>query len=171
LASTPERETIANIIIDGYNVIGIQHGDVEAERERFVEALIGYRKRTGHDITVVFDGWRGGSLKPSRTTSGGVTVMYSAHGQTADALIKKIIAEDDKHWIVVSSDRDIQGRAWAGGSVPIESEQFLRKFQAGVPAGEYSPIEDDEDDAPARKGNPRKPSKKQKALDRALKKL
>ncbi len=120
---------------------------------------------------MVFDAWRGGSARASRTTSGGVTVMYSAHGQTADALIKRIISKDDKHWIVVSSDREIQGRAWARGSVPVESEQFLRKLQGGVHAGEYSPIEDDEDDAPARKGNPRRPSKKQKALDRALRKL
>lgn len=99
--------------------------------------------------------------------------MYSALGQTADTLIKRIISEDDKHWIVVSSDREIQGRAWARGSVPIESEQFLRKLQAGVPAGEYSPMEEDDEDydAPRRKGNPRKPSKKQKALDRALSKL
>lgn len=135
-----------------------------------MEALAFYRRRTGHSITVVFDAWRAGSEKPSRSTSGGITVVYSALGEKADSRIRKIISGDDRQWIVVSSDREVQAHAWAAGSVPIGSEDFLRKLEGGVPAGEYEPIEEDHD-APRRKGHPRRPSKKQKAVERALKKL
>jgi predicted RNA-binding protein with PIN domain len=164
------KQTPANIIIDGYNVIGIQHRDLEAARESFIEALIEYRKRTGHNITVVFDAWRTGAARASQSTTGGVTVIYSAHGEKADTRIKKIISGYDAHWIVVTSDRDIQIHAWSKGSVPIGSELFLTKLEGPLPGGEYEPIEEDYE-GPRKKGRARQPSKKQKAIDRALKKL
>ncbi len=150
------------------------HRDIEAERARFVEALSAYQKRTGHDVTVVFDGWRNGmSAAPTRSVSGGLCVMYSARGQKADELIRQILGEDRRHWIVVSSDREVQSHAWAAGSVPVESEAFLRRLE-GPSAGRRPEEEDEEDEGhieQRRKGNPRKPSKKQKAVERALRKL
>ncbi|MEJ2323870.1 MAG: NYN domain-containing protein [Nitrospirota bacterium] len=157
-------------MVDGYNVIGIQHRNIEAERERLVEALAAYRRRTGHSITVVFDAWRGGSERPTRTSSGGVSVVYSSLGETADTRIRKIISRDDVQWIVVSSDREVQAYAWREGSVPVGSEDFLRKLEGGPQAGEFVPLEEDYG-PPRRKGSPRRLSKKEKAVDRALKKL
>jgi predicted RNA-binding protein with PIN domain len=139
-------------------------------RESFIEALVQYRKRTGHHIVVVFDAWRAGSTRASRSASGGVTIIYSAHGEKADTRIKKIISQDDTHWIVVTSDREIQTHAWSHGAVPIESEQFVDKLQSHRSAGDYELLEDDYDE-PRRKGRARQPSKKQKAIERALKKL
>ncbi|MGD2080165.1 MAG: NYN domain-containing protein [Nitrospirota bacterium] len=143
---------------------------MEAERERLVEALASYRKRTGHSITVVFDAWRGGSERPTRKSSRGVTVVYSSLGETADARIRKMISRDDAQWIVVSSDREVQAQAWREGSVPIGSEDFLRKLEGGPPAGDFVPLEEDYG-PPRRKGSPRRLSKKEKAVERALKKL
>ncbi len=151
-------------------MIGIQHRDIEAERERLIEALAAYRKRTGHNITVVFDAWRAGSVRASTSSIGGVKVVYSAHGETADARIKKIVSKDDTHWIVVTSDREIQAHAWSKGSVPIDSDQFLIKIEGRRPEGDYELLEEDYR-PPRRKGSPRKPSKRQKAVERALKKL
>lgn len=160
------------LIIDGYNVIGVLHGDREAERRKFIEALMRYRKRTGHDITVVFDGWREGTPTGSSAVTGGIRVVYSPLAENADAVIKRTIAGSRKQWIVVSSDRDIQAHAWSHGSVPIESEDFLQKLETPGTPREY-PTEEDEEEyrEPRRKGTARKRSRKELAVTRALRKL
>lgn len=177
---------VAKILIDGYNLIGIQHGNIEAERERLIGALSRYRKLRSHEITVVFDGWRGGGVRATRISTGGVTVIYSPLGQKADALMADMLARDSAYWIVVSSDREVEASAWAGDSVPVNSDTFMGILERAIgatPGGgagapqDYAPdIDEDEYDEalygrPGRKGNPFKPSRKQKAIERAIKKL
>lgn len=160
--------------MDGYNFTGIDHGDLAAEREKLVNLLVGYKKIKGHDITVVFDGWKSGGYKEVSSVTGGIRVIYSRLGETADSVIKRIIQKEKRQWIVITSDRDIAGCAWSQGNVAVPADQFravLGKASAPVP-GEYEPLDADEYYvSPERKGNPRKPSKKEKALMRALKKL
>jgi hypothetical protein len=73
---------------------------------------------------------------------------------------------------VITSDREIADHAWASGSIPVSSEKFLNAFEKkdriSPDEGEY---DDDEYIEPQRKGNPRKLSKKDKAIKRALSKL
>jgi predicted RNA-binding protein with PIN domain len=161
---------LSSIIVDGYNVIGVLHADMEAERRRFIESLMQYRKRKGHEITVVFDGWREGRGSEQSSVTGGVRVMYSALGEKADAVIKRMITGTGRQWIVISSDRDIQAHAWARGAVPVGAEDFLRSMEIAGGQGEQK-ADEDEYDRPQRKGNPRQPSKKEKALKKALEKL
>ncbi len=167
---------MAYIVVDGYNVIGIQHGDVEAERENFVHALSEYRKAKDHEITVVFDGWKEGEGQQTESYYGGVRVVYSPIGEKADSLIKRLV-DGSKQFIVISSDREIQSHAWNNGAVPIESEDFLYYMdRASMPEGEF--YEEDEDDDEygdhsygRKRGNPKKLSKKEKALRWAMTKL
>lgn len=73
----------------------------------------------------------------------------------------------------MTSDREIMSHAWLCGSVPIPSAEFqsiLEKCDISA-AGAYDLIEEDYDEARQRKGNPLKPSKKDKALLRIRKKL
>ncbi len=161
---------ISSIIIDGYNLIGIHHRDLEKQREILINSLIEYRKGKSHEITVVFDGWKTGEARESRFVIGGIKVIYSRIGEKADSVIKRIISSERKEWIVVTSDREIAGHAWASGSVPVRAEDFLKATERKMSS--FSDEEDEEDyDEPRRKGNPRKPSKKEKALKRALSKL
>lgn len=63
--------------------------------------------------------------------------------------------------------------AWGCGSVPIPSAEFqtiLEKCDTSA-AGAYDLIDEDDDVGRQRKGNPLKPSKKDKALLRIRKKL
>jgi predicted RNA-binding protein with PIN domain len=101
-----------------------------------------------------------------------VTVIYSRIGEKADAVIKRVISSERSGWIVVTSDRDIADRAWSTGSVPISAADFVRIFEQHVldyPAEEE--YENNEYQEPRRKGSPRKLSKKEKAIRRALSKL
>jgi uncharacterized protein len=161
---------ISSLIIDGYNLIGIYHSNLEKQREMLINALIEYRKGKGHDITVVFDGWKTGEARESQSTTGGIKVIYSRVGEKADFVIKRIISSERREWIVVTSDRDIAHHAWASGSIPVPSEDFLRAIERkeSLFSGEEG---EEEYSEPQRKGNPWKLSKKEKALKRAVSKL
>ncbi len=161
--------SISSIIVDGYNAIGIHHGDLRKHRDSLIQALIDYRKRSGHDITVVFDGWRGGAGREGRSIVGGVRVIYSGIGEKADAVILRIVASEKRQWIVVTSDRDIAHSVWASGSVPVTSEDFLRALERRRVL--HDDAEEDDDAGPVRRGNPRQMSRKEKAIERALSKL
>jgi predicted RNA-binding protein with PIN domain len=105
--------------------------------------------------------------------SGGITVIFTRIGENADSVIKRIIASVRREWLVVTSDRDIAHHAWASGSIPVPAEAFLGLLERKNSLhSEYPGAEtEDERDGHDRKGNPRQPSKKEKALMRALRKL
>lgn len=160
------------ILIDGYNLIGILHKGLEIQRQRLVERLAEYRKIKRHDITVVFDGWKSGSSEESHSMTEGIKVIYSRLGEKADAVIKRIISSEKKQWIVITSDREIAGHAWANGSVVVSSEEFsdILGKPLKVETGEFDLIDEDEYGFP-KKGSPRRLSKKGKAKMRAKSKL
>jgi hypothetical protein len=136
-----------------------------------IDSLIEYRRRKGHDITLVFDGWKTGEEKESQTVTGGIKVIYSKIGENADSVIKRIISFDRREWIVVTGDRDISHHAWAVGSVPVSTEDFLKAVERKESSDSVYEEYDQEYISPPRKGNPRKQSKKEKAIMRVLKKL
>ena len=167
------RFAISSIIIDGYNLIGIQHKDLEKQRNKLIESLIEYRKKKGHAITVVFDGWKTGGAQENHSVIGGIKVIYSRMGEKADSVIKRIISSERRGWIVVTSDRDIAARAWASGSVPISSEDFINAISK-IQTEEKNMYEEEyveEYVQTGRKGSPRMLSKKEKAIRNILHKL
>ncbi|MBF0467107.1 MAG: NYN domain-containing protein [Nitrospirae bacterium] len=179
---------ITSIIIDGYNVIGTIHRNLEKMREELIEDLCKYEKVKGHDVTVVFDGYKS-NLHQSWGQRGGIEVVYSGHGEDADTLIKRIIKTAKKRYIVITSDRDIAAFAWANNCVPVRAEVFVRKMKqaAGNCAAKPESLPDsvsfydnvafdyecDEDDRvlKSKKGNARSLSKKDKIIKNALDKL
>ncbi len=170
-----EGDDISLIIIDGYNLIGISHADLGAEREKLIRALSEYRKKKGHDITVVFDGWKSGGRTAGSRTIGGIKVIYTRLGDTADSQIKAILGSEKKEWIVVTSDREIAAFAWGSGSVPVESDKFRRSLDRACssPSGDddRSHENDTYEGRDKKRGSPRTLSRKEKALMRVLKKL
>ena len=144
------------------------------QREILVESLIEYGKRKGHTITVVFDGWKTGEGKESRSVTGGITVIYTRIGENADSVIKRIVSSVKREWLVVTSDRDIANFVWASGSIPVPAEAFLGYLgKRESPFSDYSEEEVSEEEyrEPQRKGNPRQLSRKEKAVMKALGKL
>ncbi len=83
-----------------------------------------------------------------------------------------MISSDKRQWIVVTSDRDIAGHAWAKGSVVVSSGEFLNVIErrGRIEAGEFEPLDEEEYELP-KKGSPRRLSKKEKVKKRALGKL
>jgi len=163
------------VLIDAYNLMGTERGDLEAAREELVRSVTEYRSRTSHDITLVFDGYIDGGYGSS-TVRGGVRVVYTGIGEKADQAILRMLQRGVEA-AVISSDREVQAGAWAAGAVAVDAETFMKKLWAGgrEPGG-YAMDEDDDEDEDTyagsrKKGNPRKTSRKQKSLERVLRKL
>ncbi len=158
---------------------GIFHRDMEKARDELLSQLAEYRKGREHDITVVFDGYRNGMATQQVSYKEDITVIYTRLGEKADDVIKKMISREHREWLVVTADRDIVNHAWSSGSVPVVPDKFMGIISRACNAGaedvsvvsENSEDEDDQDEDRDHKGNPYKPSKKVKALRRALSKL
>ena len=76
------------IIIDGYNLIRqsstlrrYELKSLEAGRQALVSRLSDYQSKKGHTITVVFDGWQGGSEYEERDRYGGIDIIYSHYAE------------------------------------------------------------------------------------------
>ncbi len=165
------EEAISSIIVDGYNLIGILHKDLEKARERLIQALIRYSEEKNHRIFLVFDGWKSGSIKEEHIVRGGISIIFSKLGERADSVIKRIISTDRREWIVISSDRDVAASAWRYGSIPVQSEAFYERLIAVVEGIREGEDNGEDDLLKTRKGRSSKLSKKEKAIRRALSKL
>jgi len=168
---------MAYILIDGYNLIGIAHKNLEKARNDIIERLCKYSEIKSHNITLVFDGWKGGQNVETKMQIGNINIIYSKIGEKADLVIKKILSEEIKPWIVVSSDREISDFANKKDLVAITADEFERKLDSAFHTTGEEIIDDtlkndDIDVVPVRrKGSSRKLSKKQKKKLRTLKKL
>lgn len=167
-----------NIIIDGYNLMGIFHRELEKERSLLIEKLIKYHEVKKHQIVLVFDGHKSGEPGRSIIDRGSIKVVYTRLSETADDFISSFIRSSRAQWVVVSSDRSVQREAWSSNCIPVDAENFEKALTRAINKNDISPVETCEileDDSiyegVNRKGNPRQLSKKQKALMRIMKNL
>lgn len=169
---------MAYLLIDGYNLIGLGHNDLEEARKEIIDKLSKYSELKDHDITIVFDAWRRSDSGGERRKIGNVTVIYSRLAEKADDLIIKMLTSEKKEWIVISSDREISDAALRNDMAAVSSDEFERKLDHALASEDNEPEiydgNDDEEDYPSSaslKGNPRKLSKNNKRRSQALKKL
>lgn len=170
-----------HVIIDGYNLLGtsgIRRGPIESDREMLLHDLAAYRHRTGHIITVVFDGWQQGRSTEQREHRAGVQVIYSRRGERADQVIQRLAREYGTDCAVVSSDHEVMNVARAYGAFAIGAQEFAKKLR--VPSFSSSTIPHKEldpgDDVRSRggrekKGNPKKLPKSQRQRIRQFKRF
>ena len=173
----------SHVIIDGYNLLGARgwtnrsgKADLEAAREHLLRDLIGYRRRKGHPVTVVFDGWQQGSDSEHREHRAGVEVVYSRRGERADQVIQRMAEEFGRDCAVVSSDREVADFARSQGAFVIGALEFQARLNvapdtmAGPAVSRKDPVDDDPPRRnPDKKGNPRKLPKALRKRNRLLK--
>jgi len=167
------------VIIDGYNILHVGRSltrlnsiDLQRERDRLIDQLSSYRSVKGCAITVVFDGWQGGSAAQKRERKKGVELVFSKLGEKADEVIKRLAREKGAGAIVVTSDREV-ARYVERIDVPvIPSDQFVQKMEKSI-LGIEKDVEQEEEERNAfkRKGPSRRLSKKERRARAAFKKL
>jgi len=168
------------IIIDGYNLLMASDrfrrnfvNSFDETRKKFIENLYSYKRLKGHDITVVFDGWKSGYHVEKREIISGIKVIYSMRGEKADEVIKRMVKNGDFS-TVVTSDRDVANFVLRHGAVVISSGEF----EESLMLAEISALkgESEEDDfevtlTTKKKGNPRRLSKAERKKMQRLRKL
>ncbi len=158
---------MAHLIIDGYNLLAAAH---ISTREKLISLLTTYKKNTGHNILIVFDGTHKGTVFGSKDRVAGIDIEYSPLNETADDVIigKLNRLSHASSLIVVSSDLKIIKAAHSKHASAIQSEAFVKKLLKNPKVDQPFEKDDSIYQSKPKKGPARKLSKKQKALKRKL---
>jgi hypothetical protein len=117
-----------HLVVDGYNVTKGAWASMplEAQRTRLVQRLGVLAARTGAEVTCVFDG-ADVSVPPPVTPAQGVRVLFSPQGQSADELIRRLVAAEPpgRAVIVVSSDREVADGVRSSGAWAVDSDLLV----------------------------------------------
>jgi hypothetical protein len=113
-----------HLVVDGYNVTkgAWPSMPLEAQRSRLVQRLGALAARTGAEVTCVFDG-ADVSVPPPVTPAQGVRVRFSPYGESADDLIRRLVAAEPagRPVVVVSSDREVADGVRSKGARAVDS--------------------------------------------------
>jgi predicted RNA-binding protein with PIN domain len=121
------------IVIDGYNLgfawPGVRERlkqDQQLGRDRLLDLLRRYKKASGADITVVFDG-RSQSGAEAKTKQRGIAVIYAQRPISADEEIGRLVVrtKDRGRMLVVSSDRAVRASVRQFRAEAIGSAEFI----------------------------------------------
>ena len=127
------------LIVDGYNVLrsgeryktsafGPDYTDdaFNTARERLINDVVNFAGRDWRAI-IVFDGAKNEFSTGETQTIGGVRIMFSPAGQSADKVIEKLAYDAGKRGVetmVVTSDAAIQDTVFGGGGDRMSAHGF-----------------------------------------------
>ncbi len=123
-----------HLVVDGYNVTKLGYGGLplETQRLRLVTGLAALAARTNAEVTCVFDGGeRTAPIAPA--TPRNVRVLFSAAGETADELIRRLVRAEPpgRPVVVISTDREVADGVRQAGARPLPSLALLRRLERG----------------------------------------
>jgi predicted RNA-binding protein with PIN domain len=119
-------------LVDGHNLIpkvGLRLDSPDDELE-LVAVLQDFARLKRQQVEVYFDGAPIGQSGTRRL--GTIRAHFVRLGQTADNAIRARLIrmeKDARNWIVVSSDREVQGAARASQAQVISSEEFVKMLR------------------------------------------
>ncbi len=126
------------LIVDGYNVIGTNSPtnwnstELANERLRLIHDLSEYQAITGRKVILVFDAHRS-SGSQVKTVIEQVTVIYTQHGETADACIERLVRDHKsphRRIYVATSDYMEQRLVFGQGAYRISSRELIEDIQS-----------------------------------------
>lgn len=164
-----------SLVVDGYNLLLASPelfpgADLQESREELLSFLARYKKMKGFSITVVFDAAQAAGGTGRKTTEKGLSVRYSALGQSADSAIRQICEKLKQKALVVTSDRELARDVQALGAASVSSREFLDKVMAGL-YGEAAPEDEPESARRDKKGPAKRQKKARRRLERKSGKL
>lgn len=133
------------LIVDGYNVLrsGSRYRTMRNDpdytddvlnrpREALLHDVIGFAGRDFSEAVIVFDGASNVFSDGSSETLGGVRIVFSPAGSSADKVIEKLAhdaRERGVETLVVTSDATIQDTVFGGGVDRMSAEGFSREAE------------------------------------------
>ena len=127
------------LLVDGHSVIfawpelrALHVRRMVAARDALVRTLTDYQDQSGVRVVLVFDGQ--GARASEAGEPGGIQVFYAAGGQTADAVIERLVAKyaAAHRMIVATSDGMVQQTAISFGAASCVSAEGLREVLAAT---------------------------------------
>ena len=123
------------IIVDGYNVIynwpelkALSDEKIELAREKLIDKLSSYAGYTGNEVKLVFDGHLVKRGKGSRQKIGGIEVIFTQSGKTADVAIEKMVQKAQKETYVVTGDEIEQWVIFGRGAWRMTPKEFCKEL-------------------------------------------
>lgn len=122
------------LVVDGYNIIHawpefekLKETALDYARYRLVSILANYAPLSGQKIFVVFDAYNVKNSVERTEVVDGVEVIYTQQGQTADALIERLVGTLSAKGIVyvATSDGAEQGIVFGRGAYRITPRELL----------------------------------------------
>jgi len=152
------------VIVDGYNLIkrdplllALEQRSLATARQALIARLMSSYNLRACDITVVFDGSVVAPPAAATERWGRIKVVYSRPPQTADDVIRGLVAaaKDPSQVVVLSDDRELRDSVQTRGGVVAGSADRRAP----------RPVDKEERDAAdhrsqPKKGNPRRAKKK-----------
>jgi predicted RNA-binding protein with PIN domain len=125
-----------HLIVDGYNLTKTGYPDMTLveQRNRLVASLGALASRTRVEVTVAFDGTAAPTgAAASLPTPRGVRVLFSAAGELADDLIRRLLAAEavGRTVLVASSDGAVAASARARGAWSVPAAVLLGRIERG----------------------------------------
>jgi predicted RNA-binding protein with PIN domain len=122
-----------HLVVDGYNVTKTGYGDqpLAVQRTRLTQGLAVLAAQTGAEVTCVFDGGDRPPVMPSPPR--GLRVLFSPPGESADELIRRLVAAEPagRPVVVVSTDKEVADGVRRSGAYPILSAALLARLERG----------------------------------------
>lgn len=131
------------LIVDGYNILrsgsryrhlreseDYTHEVLNRVREALINDVIAYMGRDYREAVVVFDAGQNGESEGREERIGGVRVIFSPAGRSADTVIEKISHDArERGWevMVVTSDATIQDTVFGLGVDRMSADGFSRE--------------------------------------------
>ncbi len=124
------------LIVDGYNVIGAWKDaskyawSMDEARDRLLHQLQDYGGYTGEEVILVFDGYQSDRRLSTEEQHGAVLVVFTKHGETADAYIERLVAQKPKYrqCRVATNDGAEQAMVLGSGANRMTSRELLREL-------------------------------------------
>jgi predicted RNA-binding protein with PIN domain len=119
----------AHLIVDGYNVTKTGYGSLPLadQRSRLVGSLAALAGRVAVEVTVAFDGAQRPPAQPQAPR--GVRVLFSAAGEIADDLIRRLVSAEPpgRPVIVVTTDQEVVADVLRAGGWTVPASVFLER--------------------------------------------
>jgi predicted RNA-binding protein with PIN domain len=155
------------VLVDGYNLIrndpalkAIEARSLDAGRRALVSRLMTTFDLRSNEITVVFDGANAPALAPASERYGQVRVVYSRQGETADAVLGRLVAATPpgRQVVLLSDDHALRDVARQHGAVVGGAAD--RTPSRPTPSDLAARDRDALDRRTEKKGNPRRAKKR-----------
>jgi len=122
------------LIVDGHSVIfawpelrKLHTRRTELARNELVKILTEYQDASEVRVVAVFDGK--GEKSNEATEPGGIQIFYSAAGQTADAIVERLVAKyASQHEITVATDDHMEQQTATSFGALVVSSAGLRPW-------------------------------------------